>query len=101
MRYTQVCKRDRDVVEFSYPFSTQKITAKPIDRLKLSVRVESRDSLKSLYCPTYDAVIARQTDHEATVNFEQRQTIPTADFRLIYSLAQCFRRPRCERDKIR
>ena len=88
MRYTQVCKRDRDVVEFSYPFSTQKFTAKPIDRLKLTLRLESRDSLKSLYCPTYDAAIARPTDHEATVSFEQRQTIPTADFRLIYSLAE-------------
>ena len=33
MRYTQLCKRDRDVVEFSYPLSTQKFTAKPIQRL--------------------------------------------------------------------
>ncbi len=30
MRYTQVCKRDRDVIEFAYPLSTQKFTAKPI-----------------------------------------------------------------------
>ena len=88
MRYTQVCKRDRDVVEFSYPFSNQKFTAKPIDRLKLSLRLESRDSLKSLYCPTYDTVISRPTDHEATVSFEQRHTIPTTDFRLIYTLAE-------------
>ena len=33
MRYTQLCKRDRDIVEFSYPLSTQKFTAKPIQRL--------------------------------------------------------------------
>ena len=33
MRYTQLCKRDRDVVEFAYPLSTQKFTAKPIQRL--------------------------------------------------------------------
>ena len=35
MRYTQLCKRDRDLVEFSYPMSTQKFTAKPIQRLKI------------------------------------------------------------------
>ena len=30
MRYTQVCKRERDVVSFSYPLGTQKFTAKPV-----------------------------------------------------------------------
>jgi Ca-activated chloride channel family protein len=88
MRYTQICKRDRDVVEFSYPFSTQKFTAKPIHRLSLSLRVESKDSIKSLYSPTYDAVVSRPSDHEASVRFEQQQTIPSNDFRLIYSLAE-------------
>src|SRR3981081_4296788 len=38
MRYTQLCKRDRDIVEFAYPFSTQKFTAKPIQKLSLSLR---------------------------------------------------------------
>jgi Ca-activated chloride channel homolog len=88
MRYSQVCKRDRDVVEFSYPFSTQKFTAKPIQKLSLSLRIESRDAIKSLYSPTYDASITRYGDHEARISFEQRDTIPTADFRLICTLAE-------------
>src|SRR4051794_26703098 len=87
MRYNQVCKRERDVVEFSYPFSTQKFSSKPIQRLSLTLRVESRDAIKSLYSPTYDANVRRIGDHEASVTFEQRDTIPTADFRLIYTLA--------------
>ena len=33
MRYTQLCQRDRDMVEFSYPLGTQKFTAKPVQRL--------------------------------------------------------------------
>src|SRR4051794_19501846 len=33
LRYTQLCKRDRDVVEFVYPFGTQKFTSKPIEKL--------------------------------------------------------------------
>ena len=88
MRYTQVCKRDRDVVEFAYPFGTQKLTAKPIQRLSVSVRMESRSPIKSVYSPTYDARIERNGDREARVQFEQRDTIPTADFRLIYTLAE-------------
>lgn len=87
MRYTQVCKRDRDVVEFSYPFGTQKFTAKPIRKLSLNVRVESREPIKSVYSPTDDATVTRFDDHEARVAFEKRDTIPTADFRLIYTLS--------------
>src|SRR4029078_1989490 len=49
LRYTQLCKRDRDVVEFAYPFGTQKFTAKPIRRLALHLHLESREPSKSVY----------------------------------------------------
>ncbi len=41
MRYTQLCKRDRDVIEFAYPLSTQKFTAKPIQRLIVQLSIRS------------------------------------------------------------
>src|SRR4051794_753839 len=88
MHYTQVCKRDREVVEFTYPFSTQKFTAKPIQRLSLNLRIESKDAIKSLYCPTYDARIDRSGDHDARVSFEQHDVVPSVDFRLIATLAE-------------
>ncbi len=87
MRYSQICKRERDVVEFSYPFSTQKFTAKPIQRLSLNLRIQSRDPIKSLYSPTYDPRIERNGDFDARLSFEQRDVVPSADFRLVYTLA--------------
>jgi Ca-activated chloride channel family protein len=88
MRYTQLCKRDRDVVEFSYPLSTQKVTAKPIRRLELALRVESRDAIKSVYSPTADVTIDRRDDHEARARLVRHDIIPSQDFRLIYTLAE-------------
>ncbi len=88
MRYTQICKRDRDVVEFVYPFGTQKFTAKPIQRLSLTLRIESRDAIKSLYSPVYDARIERLGDHDARVTLDQRDVVPTTDFRLVYTLTE-------------
>jgi Ca-activated chloride channel family protein len=88
MRYTQICKRDRDVVEFVYPFGTQKFTAKPIQRLSLTLRIESRDAIKSLYSPVYDARVERLGDHDARVTLDQRDVVPTTDFRLVYTLAE-------------
>jgi Ca-activated chloride channel family protein len=87
MRYTQVCRRDRDIVEFTYPFASQKFTAKPIRRLSLTVRVESRDAIKSVYCPSHDADVRRDGDHEARVSLSRYDTTPSTDFRLVYTLA--------------
>jgi len=88
MRYTQVCKRDRDVIEFAYPLSTQKFTAKPIQRLVVRLAIQSREAIKSVYSPTDDTTIERLGDHEVRASFERRDIIPSSDFRLIYTLAE-------------
>ena len=88
MRYTQLCRRDRDVVEFSYPLATQKFTAKPIQKLSITANLESKDAIKSLYSPTHDAEVRRTGDHGATVKFEARNVVPTADFRMLYTLSE-------------
>ena len=88
MRYTQLCKRDRDVVEFAYPLGTQKFTTKPIQSLRLDVSIQSKEPIKSVYCPTDDASIRRNGDREASVSLERRDVIPSADFRLVYTLAE-------------
>jgi Ca-activated chloride channel family protein len=87
MRYTLLCRRDRDLVEFTYPLSTQKFTAKPIQTLRVDVSIRSKERVKSIYCPSDDASIDRSGEHEARIHFERRDLVPDHDFKLIYSLA--------------
>jgi Ca-activated chloride channel family protein len=88
MRFTQLCKRDRDVIEFSYPLSTQKFTAKPVQRLIVQLSIQSREAIKSVYCPSDDARIDRAGDRDVRVSFERRDIVPANDFRLVYTLAE-------------
>jgi Ca-activated chloride channel family protein len=88
LRYTQLLKRERDVVEFTYPLSTQRFTAKPIQRLNLTMRIESKDPIKSLYSPVYDTTNTRSGEHEAKVELTLREAVPTRDFKLVYTVAQ-------------
>jgi Ca-activated chloride channel family protein len=88
MRYTQIVKRERDVVEFSYPFGTQKFTAKPIRNLKLSASIDSKDPIKSIYSPSHEMTSRRDDDHHATIKVEQHDVIPSTDFRVVYTLAE-------------
>ena len=88
LRYTQLLKRERDVVEFVYPLSTQRFTSKPIQRLNLAMRIESKEPIKSIYSPIYDAVIRRDGEREAKVDLTLRDTVPSSDFKLVYTLAE-------------
>ena len=88
LRYTQVCKRERDVVEFLFPLADQKQAGKPIGKLDLVVRVEGRDAIKSVYCPGHDAKISRSGEREAVATLEARDVIPTTDFRLVTTLGE-------------
>jgi Ca-activated chloride channel family protein len=86
LRYTQLLRRDGNVVELSYPFGAQKFTAKPIDRLEFRARIENAGEIKSLYSPSHDVEVKRAGDHEAEVSFVQRDVIPRSDFRLLLTL---------------
>ena len=88
LRYTQVCKKDRDVVEFVYPLATQKYSSKPIRKLALDLRIEGKGAIKSVYCPSHDATIARSGEREARITLDRRDVVPTADFKLVYTLAE-------------
>ncbi len=87
MRYTQLCKRERDLVEFTYPLSTQKFTSKPIERLIVNVSIQNKDPIKSIYCPSDDVRTERFGDRDVKVSMERRDVVPGRDFRLVYTLA--------------
>jgi len=88
MRYTQLCKRDRELVEFSYPLGTQKFTARPIQRLSVNTTITTKEAIKSVYCPSDDAHVERLGDHEARISLERRDLVPDHDFRLVYTLSE-------------
>ncbi|OJW27044.1 MAG: hypothetical protein BGO49_23980 [Planctomycetales bacterium 71-10] len=88
MRYTQLCRRDRDVVEFSYPLSTQKHAAKPVQKLEIRATIASKDSIKSVFCPSDEARIDRSGDHDVKVSLDRSDVTPTNDFRVVYTLAE-------------
>ena len=88
LRYTQVCRRDRDVVEFAFPLAHQKQAGKPIGKLDMVVRIDSKTPIKSIYSPGHDVKISRSGELSATATLEQRDVVPTTDLRLVYTLGE-------------
>ena len=88
LRYTQVCRRDRDVVEFAFPLAHQKQSGKPIGKLDLIVQINGKTPIKSIYSPGHDVKITRSGEQSATATLEMRDVVPTTDFRLVYTLGE-------------
>jgi Ca-activated chloride channel homolog len=88
LKVTYLCRRDRDIVEFAYPLSSQRHTYKPIGKLSLNIAIESADGLKTLYSPTHNITIERPAENRAVIRYEARNTMPDADFKLFYTLTK-------------
>lgn len=88
LRFTKLLERDREVITFAFPLATQKFTAKPIDKLTIKARLESQEPIKAIYSPSHDVEIDRDGDHRATIEYVAHDTTPSADFRLVYTLAE-------------
>ncbi len=86
LRYTQLCRRDREVVEFAYPLATCKFSGKPVEKVTVDVRIASSDPIKNVYCPSHDIAVNRSGATQADAHLTQLSAAATADFRLLYSL---------------
>jgi Ca-activated chloride channel homolog len=86
VRYTQVCDRKLDMINFSYPFGTQKFSSKPLHSVKFHARIQSSEEIKNIYSPTDDILVKRGSDNTADISYEKTYITPENDFKMTYSL---------------
>ena len=87
LRYSQICRRNRDVTEFLFPLSSGKLSSRPVEDLRITVRLENPGRIKSVYSPTYPVSIERPDDHSAIARFAATHASVGEDFRLLWTLS--------------
>ena len=85
LRYSQLCKKDRGLTDFTFPLSTARYTSQPLEKLNVQVAITSQTEIKNVYSPTHGVEIKRDS-RNATVTFKAENQIPTSDFRLFYDV---------------
>ena len=85
LRYTQLLKSDSGLTEYVYPLNTEKFSSAPLEQVSISVELEGRLPLKSLYCPSHEVEIRRDGERRAVVGWEARRVWPDTDFKLVFS----------------
>jgi Ca-activated chloride channel family protein len=85
LRYTQLLKSDSGLVSYVYPLNTEKFSAKPIKSVSVTVELDSKQPLKSIYSPSHSVEIKRHGPNRATVGFETNDAKPDTDFALYFA----------------
>jgi Ca-activated chloride channel family protein len=88
LRYNQLLRKDHKLTDFLFPLSTAKYTCEPVETVKFNINIESSTEIKNVYSPTHSVNIKRPDNKHAVVTFEEKNSIPTSDFRLFYDAAQ-------------
>jgi Ca-activated chloride channel homolog len=87
LKFSQLLRKDHQLTDLFIPLSTAKYTSQPVEKLAINVNVESSIDLKSVYSPTHAINVQRPDNKHAIVKFEATNTVPTADFRLLFDTA--------------
>jgi len=85
IRYTQLLKDDAGLSEYSYSLNTEKFSSKLIPSVSVKIKIHSTEPLKSVYSPTHDVEIKRAGSGDATIGFEQTNSRPDTDFKLLFA----------------
>ncbi len=84
LAYTQVCRQSEGLTDFLLPLRTAHYTSQPLEKLTITVAVESSEPIKNIYSASHNVDIQRHGDRRAVVKYEANDTIPASDFRLFY-----------------
>ena len=88
LSYSQVLPSDAGLVSYLYPLNTEKFSAKPIKNVSVTVNLDCKRPLKTIYSPSHAVDIKRDGANRATVTYEVADAQPDTDFALYFAPEQ-------------
>ncbi len=84
--YTQLLEADDGVVRYQYPLDTTNYTDLKTENVVLTAHIDSPQPLRSVYSPTHNVEVFRDSETEALVGYEATNTHPDRNFLLYYTV---------------
>lgn len=85
--YTELLSAEAGTYRYRYPLDTERFSALPLERVSISVDLETSVPLKAVYSPSHSLELGRSTEMAATVHFEDFNVRPAQDFYLYYAVS--------------
>lgn len=86
--YQEALTMEGNLVRYVYPLNIEKFTQDPMKDVAITVKVNSKTPITTIYSPTHSISINKHGDHEVTVGFEADTLRPEKDFVLYYAVSK-------------
>jgi Ca-activated chloride channel family protein len=86
--YSEILKLDGGICGYRYTLNTEKFSKDPLQSVKLEVEINSNQPIKSIYSPSHNVKIDKESDHQARVTYAEENTRPDKDFLLYYTVSE-------------
>lgn len=86
LEYTEVLNREGSLVKYVYPLNTERFSSRPLEDVRVSVRIKTRELLRGVYSPSHEISTSDSTEHGVAVTCHERAITPDTDFVLYYTL---------------
>lgn len=86
LEYTQLLKAENGLLKYKFPLKTEGEAA-PADDIKVTVKLNSKQGLRTIWSPTHAVDTTRNTDFSAKVAYAAKDVTPNKDFMLYYSVS--------------
>ncbi len=86
LEYTQLLKAENGLLKYSFPLKS-KGGEDPVDEVKIDMKLQSKQGLRTIWSPTHSITSSRTTDNLAKVSFLGKGIVPDKDFLLYYSVS--------------
>lgn len=86
LEYTEVVPKTGEQCRYVYPLSTERFSAKPLDDVRITIRLKANVSISNIYSPSHIVNVEQQSPREALVTWSAKNVKPDQDLVLYYSL---------------
>ncbi|MGB9586967.1 MAG: VIT domain-containing protein [Armatimonadota bacterium] len=86
LEYTEVVPKTGEQCRYVYPLSTERFSAKPLDDVRITIRLKANVSISNIYSPSHIVSVEQQNPREALITWSAKNVKPDQDLILYYSL---------------
>ena len=87
LEYTELVGKTANMYRYVYPLSTERFSAKPLDDVRITIRLKSSTAVSNIYSPSHVVKVDQTSPNEATVTWTAKGVKPDTDLILYYNLA--------------
>ena len=85
--YTELVGKTGNLCRYVYPLSTERFSAKPLEDVRITIRLKSQTAISNIYSPSHVVKVEQSDPTSATVTWTAKGVKPDTDLVLYYSLA--------------